>query len=101
MTLVELAVVLAIIAVVSGFLVPGFKTLMQDRRFNTASSEVTRVVILARSEAMKRGDTIFITAIDGSDTTNEWARDSGLGRMNLAILYISQIWMKKFIRSQG
>jgi len=74
MTLVELAVVLAIIAVVAGFVVPGFKTLMQDKRFNSASSEVTRAVILARSEAMKRGETIFITAIDGSDTNNEWGK---------------------------
>ena len=74
MTLVELAVVLAINAVVTGFLFPSFKTVMQDRRFNTASAEVTRAVILARSEAMKRGETIFSTAIDGSDAANEWGK---------------------------
>ena len=71
-TLVELAVVLAIIAVVAGIMVPGFNTLMQDRTFNSHSFEVARIVNLARSEAMKRGETVFITAIDGSDSNNEW-----------------------------
>lgn len=54
-TLVELLVTLAVLAVLLGLAVPSFANLMRDNRLATASNGLLGTLLYARSEAIKRG----------------------------------------------
>ena len=55
LTLIELMVVLAILAIVVTMAVPSFKSLISMTQLRTATSHLVGVLNLARSEAIKRG----------------------------------------------
>jgi type IV fimbrial biogenesis protein FimT len=71
-TLIEFFVVVLLAGVTLSLAVPEFKELIQDRRFSTLSRDIASVINLARSEAIKRGDTVFITALNGGNSANEF-----------------------------
>jgi type IV fimbrial biogenesis protein FimT len=54
-TLVELLVTLAVLAVLLGLAVPSFAHLMRENRLATASNGLLGTLLFARSEAIKRG----------------------------------------------
>lgn len=74
-SLVELAVVMAIVGVVSAIAVPSFARLLTETRVGDASSDLFSAVIQTRSEALKRRHRIILCPSadkqDCSDTV-EW-----------------------------
>ncbi len=71
-TLIELIVALAVIAVLVGFALPGFNSLLQRQNVTDAANGMVRAVSLARSEATSRGGNVELRAIDAADSNNEW-----------------------------
>jgi type IV fimbrial biogenesis protein FimT len=70
-TLLELMVVLAIAGFLLGIGVPAFQAVIADQRSTTATNELVQSLILARSEAIKRGRYVSICkSDDGASCTN-------------------------------
>lgn len=71
-TLVELMAALAIMAILFTFAIPSFNAVLKSNRLSTQANEFISTLNLARSEAIKRGDNVTITATDSSAAGNEW-----------------------------
>lgn len=81
-TAVELMVTLAILAILSAIAMPSFRTLFERWRVLQATESLKSSLMLARSEAIKRGDKVVIQKIanntDGCTTaTNKTDWDCG------------------------
>jgi type IV fimbrial biogenesis protein FimT len=61
-TLIELAVVLAIAAILAALAIPNFNSLIQNSRLTTQANELAGTFSYARSEAVKRGGNITVCA---------------------------------------
>jgi type IV fimbrial biogenesis protein FimT len=61
-TLIELMVALAVMAIVLGFAVPGFQSMVNGNRLAAASNELVAGVQTARMEAIRRGARVAICA---------------------------------------
>jgi len=59
-TLIELMVVVAIIAIIGVFAVPGMTSFIENNRIRTQSSEFVSTLSLARVEAVKRGSPVVV-----------------------------------------
>ena len=59
-TLVELMIVLVIAAVLLAIAAPGFRTLLERNRLQSASSNLFTSLMLARSEALKRNQPVWV-----------------------------------------
>jgi type IV fimbrial biogenesis protein FimT len=59
-TLIELMVTLAVIAIVAGIAAPSFSQIIQDNRLTTISNELLASLSIARSEAIKRGESVSV-----------------------------------------
>ncbi len=70
-TLVELMITLAIAAILMGVAAPSFNDMLQNNRISTQANQFIAAMNLARSEAIKRGVNIDVTATSPSGT-NEW-----------------------------
>lgn len=70
-TLIELMVTIAILAVLASIAVPSFTPLMERWRVRSAAEELQSTIYYARSEAIKRGGGVTITAND-EDWTHGW-----------------------------
>ncbi|HKJ75773.1 MAG TPA: GspH/FimT family pseudopilin [Gammaproteobacteria bacterium] len=70
-SLIELLVTLAVAALLLSFAVPGFSGLIHDSRLTTAANNFVAAVTLARSEAIKRGREVTVTAA-GPTAGDEW-----------------------------
>lgn len=75
-TLIELMVTIVILAVLATIAVPSFIPLMERWRVRGAAEELQSTLHYARSEAIKRGGGVTITA-DGGDWANGWTVKSG------------------------
>ena len=71
-SLVELAVVIAIMGIVMGFAVPALSDLMAGERVKSASFDLITTAMYARSEAGKRGNAISIKPVDPDDLAKGW-----------------------------
>ncbi len=69
-TLAELLIGVAIIGILAAFAVPSFNSLMLNERIKSASFDVTAVLTVARSEAIKQNGAVTITPASG---TTAWA----------------------------
>ena len=76
MTLLELMICLAILAIVSTLAAPGFSNLLNDAGRTAAVNEFIHALYLARSEAIKRGAIVSLCkSADGQNCMNrspEW-----------------------------
>lgn len=61
-TLIELIVALAVLAVLTALAVPSFRETMQNNRLVTRSNDIVTALNLARSEAIKRGEVVNVSA---------------------------------------
>jgi type IV fimbrial biogenesis protein FimT len=57
---IELAVVLAIVAVLAGLALPGFATLVERHRLRAATQDIASAIYLARAEALRRGGEVVL-----------------------------------------
>ncbi len=71
-TLVELVITVALAAIILSAAVPSFRDLVQNNRITAQVNEFVTALNVARSEAVKRGATLRVTALDGSDASNEF-----------------------------
>lgn len=67
LTLIELMVVVALIAIVIGLVAPSFKRMIESQRVQSINSQLVTDLQLARSEAVSRGAPVRITF--GSDSS--------------------------------
>jgi len=75
-TLVELMVTIAVAAILLAVAVPGFLQIVQSNRLTSATNEFMAAINFARSEAIKRGQSVWLCkTADGAACTlsgNEW-----------------------------
>ena len=78
-TLIELLVTLAIAAILLGVAVPNFVTFIQNNRLATQANDLVTMLSYARSEAVKRNQTITVcSSTDGASCAGSTTWDSGL-----------------------
>ena len=65
MTLLELLVAIAILSVLVSLAAPSFSTILAEQRLRQASSEMRISLTTARSEAIKRGESVVVVPRDG------------------------------------
>ncbi|WP_428624072.1 GspH/FimT family pseudopilin [Sedimenticola sp.] len=73
-TLIELMIGVALMAVVLGLAVPGFQELIANNRLVTQTNNLVTAIHFARAEAAKRGLTVSIRVTDNADAANEWGK---------------------------
>ncbi|TBW50995.1 prepilin-type N-terminal cleavage/methylation domain-containing protein [Marinobacter halodurans] len=71
-TLIELLVTLALVGIIAGFAIPSFAQLIANNRMSSTSNVFIGALNYARTEAVKRGRTVEITAISSAGSANEW-----------------------------
>jgi type IV fimbrial biogenesis protein FimT len=64
-TLIELMVVVTVLIILAAVAVPSFKDLMSNQRIKSASYELLASLMITRSEAIKRNDSVTITSASG------------------------------------
>lgn len=74
-TLVELVITLALAAIILSAAAPSFRDLVQNNRITAQVNEFVTALNVARSEAIKRGVTLRVSAFPGGGASNEF----GLG----------------------
>jgi type IV fimbrial biogenesis protein FimT len=65
-------VTIMLIAVLLGIAVPSFRNFIQNNRLTTHANDFITSMNYARSEAVKRGVSVQVTATVGTDTNDEW-----------------------------
>ncbi|TLM74830.1 GspH/FimT family pseudopilin [Microbulbifer harenosus] len=77
LTLIELMITLAVLAVIVGIAVPSFNTMIQNNRSLALGDELASALNFARSEAIKRGARVTLCGTTNGTTcngnwTNSW-----------------------------
>lgn len=72
LTLVELLVTLAILAILVSVAFPGFQGMMARNNIATTANSMILAVNLARSEAVRGTEVVRVIPIDPSDNANEY-----------------------------
>lgn len=86
-SLVELVVTLAVAAIIAAVAMPSFESMLNSSRLRGASEELTSVMLLARSEAVRRNAPVTVCGSSDGTTCNgstNWARWIVIGRDNAA-----------------
>jgi type IV fimbrial biogenesis protein FimT len=76
-TLLELMMVLAVVGIVMAMGAPSFNKLIEKNTVKKASSDLTMTMLLARSEAVKRNQTVLVEPLNGT-WTDGWSVSSGV-----------------------
>lgn len=71
-TLVELMVTLAVLAIIVSIAVPSFSELIRANRAQTQANLLLKSLNLARSEAIKRGVAVRVSALDNGNWHLGW-----------------------------
>jgi type IV fimbrial biogenesis protein FimT len=71
-TLIELMLTVAIAALLLTVAIPSFRSILQNSRLATQANEFVTATTLARSEASRRGVSVFVTALNNTNNANEW-----------------------------
>jgi len=74
LTLIELLVTLAIAGVLLGMAAPSFTEFIAQRSLTTAVNNFVLGVMLARSESVRRGQSVSVQAVNAGDSDNEWGQ---------------------------
>jgi type IV fimbrial biogenesis protein FimT len=70
-TLIEMMIVVAIIGILASLSTPMVSTYLQNAKLRASADELKEALELARSEAIKRNDTVKFTALNGGGWTVE------------------------------
>ena len=71
-TLIEAMVALAVLGVLTTLAVPGLQKVVAKQRMSSASYDVMSDLTLARSEAIKRGSTVEMVPLSGTNWISGW-----------------------------
>jgi len=71
-TLVEMMVVITLVAVLSAIAVPAFRDLLLNQRLAASTSDFVAALSLARTEALKRSQTVTLTPRTANDWNGGW-----------------------------
>jgi len=71
-TLVELMVAIAILGIVSAYAVPSFKQIISNKGVSSTANDLVTILKYARSEAIRRGDWVYVSPVDSESTVDEW-----------------------------
>jgi type IV fimbrial biogenesis protein FimT len=73
-TIIELAIVVMIVAVLASLAAPSFRSFMINQRVKTASFDLYSTLLFARSEAIKRpAGNLLITPTNASNWADGWS----------------------------
>ncbi len=78
-TLVELIITLTIAAILVTVAVPSFQDVIQNNRVTTQANEFLTALSIARSEALKRGRNVTMTADTAGSWENGWTITDNAG----------------------
>lgn len=78
MTLLELLVAIAVLSVLVSLAAPSFSTILAEQRLRQASSEMRISLTTARSEAIKRGESVAVVPRDSSWSSG-WCVEADAG----------------------
>lgn len=80
-TLIELMVVIAILAIVLSIGVPSFTNMVKNNRLTSAANDMVAMLQFARSEAVRRGRNVQVSAVSGDVEQGlmVWFDDNGNG----------------------
>ena len=81
-TLVELLVTLAIVAILATITVPNFRTMIEDNRVTAQANDLLGGIALARSEAVKRGESVSISPAGSGSYASGWCVFTGASCTN-------------------
>ena len=71
-TVVELMIVLVILAILGGIAMPNLRQALTNQRLRNAATDFVSALLIARSEAIKRGADVQIAPLSPSDWTSGW-----------------------------
>ncbi len=71
-TLVEMMIVLAVMAIIAAIAVPSFQSVITTNTLATQANDLVAALNYARSEAVKRRQTVTLTANNGTNWENGW-----------------------------
>jgi type IV fimbrial biogenesis protein FimT len=71
-TLIEVLIVIALIGVLLALAAPSFSTFTASQRVKTASFDLYAALSFARSEAIKRRQTVTVAPVAGNDWATGW-----------------------------
>ncbi|GGY79549.1 GspH/FimT family pseudopilin [Marinobacter zhanjiangensis] len=75
-TMIELLITMAIMAIILGLVVPSFQGIIRSNQVTTEANAFMSAVQLARSEAVKRGNDVSLSA-DGAGFGDGWCVHTG------------------------
>lgn len=75
-TLIELIVTLAVAAIIIGLMIPSFQSVIRNNEMTTETNSLLSALQLARSEAVKRSDSVSVSA-KGAGFGAGWCVHSG------------------------
>lgn len=84
-TIIELVVVVAVFAILAAFAVPSFQNLTEKNRLSAEANRIFSALSYARSEAVRRGGGVSITAANGG-FLNGWCVHLGVSCQGADIL---------------
>jgi type IV fimbrial biogenesis protein FimT len=85
-TLVELMVTLAVVAIVAAAATPGIRDFISNNQLTTGTNEFIASLSFARSEAVRRADRVSIVAVDAAVTDDEWGQGWNIVAMDGTII---------------
>lgn len=68
-TLVEMMVVIAIVAIIATLALPSYRNLIASNKVTAASEELYSALLFAKSEAIKRNQTVIVCQSDSPNST--------------------------------
>src|SRR5512139_2166969 len=72
LTLVEVITVIGIVAILAAAAFPGMTTMLVAQRLRSAGTDLMSSLLIARSEAIKRGSQVRLAPITGTDWSAGW-----------------------------
>lgn len=71
-TIIELMIVIVIVGILAAVAGPSFTTMINNNRITTQTNQFILALQIARNEAVKRGRSVTVTAINSASASNEW-----------------------------